>query len=266
MRPKCLILLVAAAAMVVVSPSLSAAKSNKQPSCDPFLINSTTPVTVSTAYRGKNSPYMGNEITLLVNTTSPSFALKIGPTLSNFTFDLSDASDTLRLPQDTGSWPESLSYLSLRFSSQLFNGTFELGSSGNSQFNVCVGGLPDLQDMFYYDVIFASKVYRKATESTAGTDLATEDNRTCRGSTIKTRGHFPVTVTVVIGYTGEEGSEEEVTVTAPKLFSYVIKHPPANIIKLMLDAVPGCHGGNFYGPSMQSNWLKKEFGMDGDDM
>jgi len=260
MRPKCLILLVAAAAMVVVSPSLSAAKSNKQP-CDPFLINSTTPVTVSTAYRGKNSPYMGNEITLLVNTTSPSFALKIGPTLSNFTFDLSDASDTLRLPQDTGSWPESLSYLSLRFSSQLFNGTFDLTSVGNSQFNVCAS-----EDWFSGYVIFASKVYRNATESTAGTDLAPGDNRTCGGSNIKKRGHFPVNVTVVVGFTGEGGSEEEVTVTAPKLFSYGMKNIPANVLQVMQDGIPECRGGNFAGPSMQSNWLKEEFGMDGDDM
>merc|ERR1712100_522331 len=83
----------------------------------------------------------GDEITFVVNTTSPSFALKIGPTLSNFfTFELSDASGTIRPPQEPGrppytSWPESLNYMKLRLVSKnpyLLNATFELGPSGSS--------------------------------------------------------------------------------------------------------------------------------------
>merc|ERR1712048_511068 len=162
MRPKCLILLVAAAAMVVVSPSVSAAKSNKQ---GPFLINSTTPVAVSTAYRevedvSDPTGRRGDEITFVVNTTSPSFALKIGPELHNVSIEVSNASDTLRLPAESyqTTWPESLNYMKVRFASKLFNGTFETDSSGNSQYNVCM--------------------------STGGTDLAPGDDRTRSGSNI----------------------------------------------------------------------------------
>ncbi len=151
MRPKCLILLVAAAAMVVISPSfvLSAAKSNKH--CGPFLIDASTPVAVSTAYRGVQdvrdpTGRRGDEITFVVNTTSPSFALKIGPELHNVSIEVSNASDTLRLPAESyqTTWPESLNYMKVRFASKLFNGTFETDSSGNSQYNVCMstGGYP----------------------------------------------------------------------------------------------------------------------------
>lgn len=285
MRPKCLILLVAAAAMVVVSPSfvLSAAKSDKQP----FLMNATTPLAVSTAYRGvedvKSLPWRGDEVTLLVNTTSPgdysgqrspSFALKIGPTLRNFSIELSEENTDyapLRLPQETGSWPYSLNHLSLRFSSKLFNGTFELAySSGNSQFNVCVR-----DDSLFDYLIRGSKPYRNATESTAGTDLAPGDDRTRSGSNIKwragdgdarNRGHFPVTVEVVLNIKGQFMNDEEVTVTAPKLFSFAAHtgKPWLNAagLRMMRDATPECNGGNFAGPGQQSDWLKEEFGMD----
>merc|ERR1711907_405424 len=266
MRPKCLILLVAAAAMVVISPSLSAAKSNQH--CGPFLIDASTPVAVSTVYRGVQdvrdpTGRRGDEITFVVNTTSPSFALKFGPTLRNFfTFELSDASDTIRLPQEPGrppypSWPESLNYMKLRLvskNSNLLNGTFELGPSGSPaslqqnmpafltaaelhgmQFDLCssVSGY----------LIRGSKPYRNATESTAGTDLATGDNRTRGVSTIEKRGHFPVTVTVTVGFTGEGGSEEEVTVTAPKLFAFPARG--RSELRKMRDATHGCLGGSF---------------------
>merc|ERR1711907_820257 len=286
MRPKCLILL-AAAAMVVISPSVSAAKSDKQP----FLMNATTPLAVSTAYRGvedvKSLPWRGDEVTLLVNTTSPgdysgqrspSFALKIGPTLRNFSIELSEENTNYaphRLPQNTGSWPYSLNHLSLRFSSKLFNGTFELAySSGNSQFNVCVR-----DDSLFDYLIRGSKPYRNATESTAGTDLAPGDDRMRSGSNIKwragdgdarKRGHFPVTVEVMMRIWGEFDSYEEVTVTAPKLFSFAahahMGKPWLNAagLQMMRDATPECNVGNFAEPGMQSqsNWLKEEFGMD----
>ena len=252
MRPKCLILLVAAAAMVVVSPSLSAAKSNKQ-HCGPFLIDASTPVAVSTAYRGVQdvrdpTGRRGDEITFVVNTTSPSFALKIGPELHNVSIEVSNASDTLRLPAESyqTTWPESLNYMKVRFASKLFNGTFETDSSGNSQYNVCMstGGYPPL-DGLLDNRIRGSKPYRNATESTAGTDLAPGDNRTCRGSNIKKRGHFPVNVTVVVGFTGEGGSEEEVTVTAPKLFAFPARGRRLSELREMGDATPGCLGGSF---------------------
>jgi len=253
MRPKCLILLVAAAAMVVVSPSLSAAKSNKQ-HCGPFLIDASTPVAVSTAYRGVQdvrdpTGRRGDEITFVVNTTSPSFAFEIGPNIGDFTFELSDASGTIRPSQELGqppytSWPESLNYMKLQLvskNSNLLNGTFELGPSGSpvdgTQFDLCssVSGYR----------IRGSKPYRNATESTAGTDLAPGDNRTRGGSTIETRGHFPVTVTVTLGFTGEGGSEEEVTVTAPKLFAFPARGRRLSELREMGDATPGCLGGSF---------------------
>jgi len=275
MRPKCLILLVAAAAMVVISPSfvLSAAKSDKQP----FLMNTTTPLAVSTSYRGvedvKSLPWRGDEVTFIVNTTSPgdytdpnrspSFALKIGPTLRNFSIELSEENTDyapLRLPQETGSWPYSLKLLSLRFSSKLFNGTFELAySSGNSQFNVCVR-----DDSLFDYLIRGSKPYRNATESTAGTDLAPGDDRTRSGSNIKKRGHFPVTVTVTVGFTGEGGSEEEVTVTAPKLFAFPGHGRTKRILFMERDIInnsgPECRSGNLAVASWQAAW--EEFGMD----
>merc|ERR1711907_99096 len=298
MRPKCLILLVAAAAMVVVSPSLSAAKSNQH--CGPFLIDASTPVAVRTSYRGVEdvsdpTGRRGDEITFVVNTTSPSFALKFGPTLRNFfTFELSDASDTIRLPQEPGrppypSWPESLNYMKLRLvskNSNLLNGTFELGPSGSPaslqqnmpafltaaelhgmQFDLC----SSVSDY----LIRGSKPYRNATESTAGTDLAPGDDRTRSGSNIKwragdgdarKRGHFPVTVEVVMRIKGQFMNDEEVTVTAPKLFSFAAHtgKPWLNAagLRMMRDATPECNGGNFAGPGQQSNWLKEEFGMD----
>jgi len=251
MRPKCLILLVAAAAMVVISPSLSAAKSNKH--CGPFLIDASTPVAVSTTYRGVQdvsdpTGRRGDEITFVVNTTSPSFALKIGPELHNVSIEVSNASDTLRLPAESyqTTWPESLNYMKVRFASKLFNGTFETDSSGNSQYNVCMstGGYPPL-DGLLDNRIRGSKPYRNATESTAGTDLAPGDNRTRGGSTIETRGHFPVTVTVTLGFTGEGGSEEEVTVTAPKLFAFPARGRRLSELREMGDATPGCLGGSF---------------------
>jgi len=294
MRPKCLILLVAAAAMVVISPSfvLSAAKSDKQP----FLMNTTTPLAVSTSYRGvedvKSLPWRGDEVTFIVNTTSPgdytdpnrspSFALKIGPTLRNFSIELSEENTDyapLRLPQETGSWPYSLKLLSLRFSSKLFNGTFELAySSGNSQFNVCVR-----DDSLFDYLIRGSKPYRNATESiylAPGYQyLAPGDDRTRSGSNIKwragdgdarKRGHFPVTVEVMMRIKGTIGfmNDEEVTVTAPKLFSFASPthtgKPWLNAagLRMMRDATPECNGGNFAGPGQQSDWLKEEFGMD----
>jgi len=252
MRPKCLILLVAAAAMVVISPSLSAAKSNKH--CGPFLIDASTPVAVSTTYRGVQdvsdpTGRRGDEITFVVNTTSPSFAFEIGPNIGDFTFELSDASGTIRPSQELGqppytSWPESLNYMKLQLvskNSNLLNGTFELGPSGSpvdgTQFDLCssVSGYR----------IRGSKPYRNATESTAGTDLAPGDNCTRGGSTIKTRGHFPVTVTLVLGFTGEGGSEEEVTVTAPKLFAFPARGRRLSELREMGDATPGCLGGSF---------------------
>merc|ERR1711907_175829 len=287
MRPKCLILLVAAAAMVVVSPSLSAAKSNQH--CGPFLIDASTPVAVSTVYRGVQdvrdpTGRRGDEITFVVNTTSPSFALKFGPTLRNFfTFELSDASDTIRLPQEPGrppypSWPESLNYMKLRLvskNSNLLNGTFELGPSGSPaslqqnmpafltaaelhgmQFDLCssVSGY----------LIRGSKPYRNATESTAGNDLAPGDNRTRGVSPIKTRGHFPVTVDLVMRFTGEEGSEEEATVIAPKLFAFPARGHRLSELREMGDDYKGCSGGNFADVQKPfclfccANWLKEE--------
>merc|ERR1711907_46998 len=272
MRPKCLILLVAAAAMVVVSPSLSAAKSNKH--CGPFLIDASTPVAVRTSYRGVEdvsdpTGRRGDEITFVVNTTSPSFALKIGPTLSNFfTFELSDASGTIRPPQEPGrppytSWPESLNYMKLRLVSKnpyLLNATFELGPSGSSvdgtQFDLCssVNGYR----------IRGSKPYRNATESTAGNDLAPGDNRTRGVSPIKTRGHFPVTVDLVMRFTGEEGSEEEATVIAPKLFAFPARGHRLSELREMGDDYKGCSGGNFADVQKPfclfccANWLKEE--------
>ena len=272
MRPKCLILLVAAAAMVVISPSfvLSAAKSNKH--CGPFLIDASTPVAVSTTYRGVQdvsdpTGRRGDEITFVVNTTSPSFALKIGPELHNVSIEVSNASDTLRLPAESyqTTWPESLNYMKVRFASKLFNGTFETDSSGNSQYNVCMstGGYPPL-DGLLDNRIRGSKPYRNATESTAGTDLAPGDNCTRGGSTIKTRGHFPVTVTLVLGFTGEGGSEEEVTVTAPKLFAFPGHGRTKRILFMERDIInnsgPECRSGNLAVASWQAAW--EEFGMD----
>jgi len=271
MRPKCLILLVAAAAMVVISPSLSAAKSNKH--CGPFLIDASTPVAVSTTYRGVQdvsdpTGRRGDEITFVVNTTSPSFAFEIGPNIGDFTFELSDASGTIRPSQELGqppytSWPESLNYMKLQLvskNSNLLNGTFELGPSGSpvdgTQFDLCssVSGYR----------IRGSKPYRNATESTAGTDLAPGDDRTRSGSNIKKRGHFPVTVTVTVGFTGEGGSEEEVTVTAPKLFAFPGHGRTKRILFMERDIInnsgPECRSGNLAVASWQAAW--EEFGMD----
>merc|ERR1712188_213918 len=170
--------------------------------------------------------------------------------------------------------------MSLRFSSKLFNGTFELAhSSGgpehpsrdtHSSFNVCVR-----DDSLFDYLIRGSKPYRNATESTAGSDLAPGDDRTRSGSNIKwragdgdarKRGHFPVTVEVVMRIKGQFMNDEEVTVTAPKLFSFAAHtgKPWLNAagLRMMRDATPECNGGNFAGPGQQSNWLKEEFGMD----
>jgi len=292
MRPKCLILLVAAAAMVVISPSLSAAKSNKH--CGPFLIDASTPVAVSTTYRGVQdvsdpTGRRGDEITFVVNTTSPSFALKIGPELHNVSIEVSNASDTLRLPAESyqTTWPESLNYMKVRFASKLFNGTFETDSSGNSQYNVCMstGGYPPL-DRLLDNRIRGSKPYRNATESFESpghpgfpwegynlTDLARGEKRMCRGSAIKKRGHFPVTVEVVLRFAGElkhpvwvddnEAREEEVTVTAPKLFAFPARGRMLQTLREERDIIndngPDCRSGNLEGTNWQAAW--EEFGM-----
>merc|ERR1711907_788662 len=311
MRPKCLILLVAAAAMVVIGPSLSAAKSDKQRHpCGPFIVNSTTPVAVSSFYRGVQdvrSPTgrRGDEITLLVNVTDwyavfipPQFALKIGPELHDVSIEVADGSGTLRLPSPSpSSWRPvdkdlngtasrgGLIHLSLRFSSKLFNGTFELDSSGNSQYNVCMstGGYPPL-DRLLDNRIRGSKPYRNATESFESpghpgfpwegynlTDLAQGEKRMCRGSAIKQRGHFPVTVEVLLRFAGElklpvddnEAREEEVTVTAPKLFAFPARGRMLQTLReerdIINDKGPDCRSGNLEGTNWQAAW--EEFGM-----